>query len=106
MADHSENTARRIELADLPSAAPKGRTLLDENHELIKNIKVRLSVSIGRGTLTVKELLNLKEGSVVTLDRGTQEPVDLLLDGKLVARGELIAVGDNFGVRISEVLGG
>lgn len=95
-------TARRIELTDL-SAGAEGRQILDQNHELIRNIKVRLTVSVGKCALTVKDLLGLKEGSVLTLDKGTREPVDILLDGKLVARGDLVAIGDSFGVRISEV---
>jgi len=99
-----EQTARHIELTDLPPAAGKGRPIIDEHHELIRSIKVRLTVSVGTCTLTVKDLLSLKEGSVVTLDKGTREPVDVMLDGRIVARGDLIAVGDSFGVRISEVL--
>lgn len=98
-----EQVARRIELTDLEPTMGKGHPVFDENHELIRNIKVRLTVAVGTCALTVKDLLGLKEGSVLTLDKGTREPVDLLLDGKIVARGELIAIGDNFGVRISEV---
>lgn len=99
-----EQTARRIELSDLQPVSGKGRSILDENHEIIRNIKVRLTVSVGKCTLTVRDLLGLKEGSVLTLDKETREPVDILLDGKLIARGDLIAIGDSFGVRISEIL--
>ena len=99
----AENTVPRIELTRLEANGSKGRTLFDENHELIQNIKVRVAVSIGKCELTVKELLGLKEDAVLTLDKETREPVDILLDGKLVARGHLVAVGDNFGVRISEI---
>lgn len=99
-----EQVARRIELTDLELATGKGRPIFDENHDLIRNIKVRLTVAVGACTVTVKDLLSLNEGSVLTLDKGTREPVDVLLDGKIVARGDLIAVGDNFGVRISEVV--
>ena len=99
-----EQTARRIELTNLHPVSGKGRPVLDENHEIIRNIKVRVTVSVGKCTLTVRDLLDLKEGAVLTLDKETREPVDILLDGKLIARGDLIAVGDSFGVRISEVL--
>lgn len=98
-----EQTARRIELTDLQPASSKGRPILDENYEIVRNVKVRLTVSVGKCTLTVKDLLGLKEGAVLTLDKDTREPVDIMLDGKLIARGNLIAVGDSFGVRISEI---
>jgi len=52
----------------------------------------------------VKELFELKENSILTLDSGTREAVEVLLDGKVVARGMLVAVGDSFGVQISEVV--
>jgi flagellar motor switch protein FliN len=98
-----ENAVRGIELTELEADADKGRTLLDENHELIRAIKVRVSVSVGKCELTVKDLLALKEDAVLTLDKDTRAPVDILLDGKLIARGHLVAVDDNFGVRVSEI---
>ena len=60
--------------------------------------------SPGRCELSVKELFELKESSVLTLDSGTRETVDVLLDGKVVARGTLVAAGDSFGVQVTEVL--
>lgn len=101
---NTENTVRRIELTELERDAVSGGTLFDENNELIRNIKVRLSVCVGKCELTVKELLALKEESVLSLDKESNEPVDIMLDGKLVARGQLVAVEDNFGVRISEIV--
>ncbi|OZG74837.1 flagellar motor switch protein [Hahella sp. CCB-MM4] len=71
--------------------------------ELVKNVKVSLSVELGKATLTVDELTHLKEQSVVKMDKLVDEPIDLLLDGKTVARGKLVAVGDVFGVQITEI---
>jgi flagellar motor switch protein FliN len=104
MKANADNAVRRIELTELEPTTGKGRTLIDENGELIKNIKVRLSVSVGKCELTVKDLLGLREESVLTLDRGTKDPVDIYLDGRLIARGHLVAVDDAFGVRISEIV--
>ena len=110
MADESmavaknERHVRGVELAELPPGSTRGKTLLDENNELLNNVKVRLSVSVGTCELTVKDLLALKEDVVLSLSKDTHEPVDVILDGKLIARGHLVAVDDSFGVRISEII--
>jgi flagellar motor switch protein FliN/FliY len=65
-------------------------------------VKVRLRVSVGQATLSIGELLALKEGGVLKLDAALDLPVEILLDDKVVARGQLVAVDDNFGVRITE----
>lgn len=101
----AENTkpVQKIRLAGLDPAESHGRHLLDRNLDLIRNVKVNLTVTAGRCELSVKELFDLKENSVLALDKSTRDPVDVMLDGKVVARGTLVAVGDSFGVRISEI---
>jgi len=99
-----DRTVRGVELSELPARSAKGRTLVDENSELLKNVKVRLSASVGTCELTVKDLLALKEESVLRLTKNTHEPVDVTLDGKLIARGHLVAADNSFGVRISEII--
>jgi len=98
------NTVQSIELGELEQGATNGRTLIDENNELIGNVKVRLSVCVGACELTIRDIHDLKEATVLTLDKDTREPVDVTLDGQLVARGHLVAVDDSFGVRISEIV--
>ncbi len=71
--------------------------------DLVKNVKVSLSVELGKATLTVDELSNLTEGSVVKMDKIVDEPIDLTLDGKVVARGALVAVDDVFGIQVTEI---
>lgn len=93
-----------LKLSELPPAEAAGKRLLGENLELIRNLKVRLAVSVGRCELTVKELFELRESMVLTLDKDTREPVEISLDGKVVARGSLVAVDDSFGVRITEIV--
>lgn len=100
----AEPSVRNVELTELTEGSGRGRMLFDEHNELLKNVKVRLSVSVGECELTVRDLLELKEESVLTLARDTKEPVDVTLDGKLIARGHLVAVDDNFGVRITEIV--
>ena len=93
----------RIELPDLENGKTGAVELLLNNLDVIKNIKVKLSVCLGEGELRVEELFDLKQDSIVKLDRPTHAPVDLMLDGRVVARGELVAVDDNFGIRITEI---
>lgn len=71
--------------------------------DLLRDIPVTLDARLGQAEMTVAELMALKSGSVVTLDRSVADHVDLHLNGVLVARGEIVAVGDQFGVRIIEI---
>lgn len=71
---------------------------------VIGDIELDVTLELGRAELKVEELLALREGSVVTLDKEAGEPIDLLANGKLVARGEVIVVDDKFCVRICEVV--
>ena len=67
-------------------------------------VPVDLSVEIGRTRMTVGETLELHEGSVITLDRMAGEPVDLLVNGTLIGRGEVVVIDEQFGIRLTEVL--
>jgi flagellar motor switch protein FliN/FliY len=69
-------------------------------------VPVDLSVEIGRTRMTVGEALELREGSVVTLDRLAGEPVDLLVNGTPIARGEVVVIDEQFGLRLTEVISG
>ena len=71
---------------------------------LIAGVEVRLEAVIGAATMTVAELMKLEKGSAVTLESSLERDVELRLNGVAVARGELVAVGDNYGVRIVEIL--
>jgi flagellar motor switch protein FliN/FliY len=69
-------------------------------------IPMELSVEIGRTRMTVGETLDLRAGSIVTLDRLAGEPVDLLVNGTPIARGEVIVIDEQFGLRVTEILDG
>ncbi len=90
-----------IELDELP-AGEAGASLVNENMDLIKDVKVTLQVVVGGAEISVGELFALGDASIVKLDRDVAAPVDVLLNGKVVARGALVVVDDNFGVRITE----
>lgn len=69
-------------------------------------IPVRVAVEIGRTRITLAELVKLAPGSLLTLDRDAHEPVDILVNGQIVARGEVVTVGEQYGVRVTDVLKG
>lgn len=71
---------------------------------LIQDIDVRLTVELGRSQMTLREVLSLAEDSVVTLDRLVDEPLDVMVNGKLIARGEVVSEGNRFGLRILELV--
>jgi flagellar motor switch protein FliN/FliY len=74
------------------------------NIDLLAGLEMNVSVELGRTDLTVAEVLAMGPGSVVELDRLAGEPVDILVNDRLIARGEVVVVDENFGVRVVEVL--
>lgn len=72
--------------------------------DLIMDIPVKLTVELGRTRMTIKELLRLSQGSVVALDGLAGEPLDILINGYLIAQGEVVVVADKYGVRITDII--
>lgn len=70
----------------------------------VLDIPVELTAEIGRTRMTIREALAIGPGSIVSLERAAGEPVDLLANGRLIARGEVIAIDEEYGLRITEVL--
>ena len=80
-------------------------TFQTRGFDLLKDVDVRLTVELGRTEMKLKDVLSLTEESVVMLDRLTDELLDVMVNGKLIARGEVVEQGDRFGLRIVEMLG-
>ena len=74
------------------------------NLDLLLNVSLEVTAELGKAKMNVRDILKLGTGSVVELDRLAGGPVDLLVNHKLVARGEVIAIDENFGVRITELI--
>ena len=72
---------------------------------MLFDVPLQISAELGRASLSIKEILQLVPGSVVELDKLAGEPVDLLVNGKLIAKGEVVVTDENFGVRIIEIIG-
>lgn len=75
-----------------------------EKMELILDIPVVVTVEIGRTKMTIRNLLQLNQGGIVALDRLAGEPLDVLVNGTLVAHGEVVVVNDKFGVRLTDIV--
>jgi len=86
-----------------PGAPPADEPLVGLDSAVFRHVQVALRVRLGEISMSVEELLTLKSGAVLTLDRLLSEPVELFLNDALVARGEIVAVEDNFAVRLVEV---
>ena len=82
-----------------------GAAQLPPNLELLLDVQMALTVELGRTKKYVKEILSLGEGSIIELDKLAGEPVDLLVNGKLIARGEVVVIDENFGVRVTDIVG-
>ena len=80
-------------------------TIHTRGFELLREVDVRLSVELGRTEMKLKDVLALSEDSVVMLDRLTDELLDVLVNSTLIARGEIVAEGNRFGLRIVEMAG-
>jgi flagellar motor switch protein FliN/FliY len=72
--------------------------------DLLLDVPLDLSVELGRARMSIQDLLNLSPGSVIELDKVAGEPLDFMVNGRLVARGEAVVVNDKFGVRITDIV--
>ncbi|WP_375057630.1 flagellar motor switch protein FliN [Zobellella sp. DQSA1] len=100
-----EPQVRRAELddfsdADAPPLTGEERRKLDA----ILDIPVTISMEVGRSQISIRNLLQLNQGSVVELDRLAGEPLDVMVNGTLIAHGEVVVVNDKFGIRLTDVI--
>jgi flagellar motor switch protein FliN len=102
-------TAMQYSSFDSPAehVAPLGGRAEEEPTGLqrLRDVSVELAVEIGRTRMTIGEALELGPGAFVTLDRLAGEPVDLLVNGRPIARGEVVVIDEEFGLRITEIIG-
>lgn len=98
-----EESAKTVELDTFDAeddAAPNENPDLD----VILDIPVKISMEVGGTAITIRNLLQLNQGSVVELDRFAGEPLDVLVNGTLIAHGEVVVVNDKFGIRMTDVI--
>ncbi|MBG60106.1 MAG: flagellar motor switch protein FliN [Peredibacter sp.] len=75
-----------------------------QNLDFILDIPLKVSVELGRASVVIKDLLQLGQGSVLELDKLAGEPLEVLVNGKLVARGEVVVVNEKFGIRLTDII--
>ena len=99
MAEETENQTE----ASTEGAKSAERVSVD-NLRVLENIDVTLTVEVGQTEIKIRDLLRLNEGSVIELDRLAGDPLDILVNGTIIARGEVVMVGERFGIRFSEIV--
>jgi flagellar motor switch protein FliN/FliY len=100
----ASETAETVELEDLQEDSDSISG--EEKHKLdaILDIPVTISMEVGRSHISIRNLLQLNQGSVVELDRVAGEALDVLVNGTLIAHGEVVVVNDKFGIRLTDVI--
>ena len=89
---------------EIEASGDAEKTVGIENLKVLENIDVELTVEVGRTEITIRELLRLNEGSVVELDRLAGDPLDILVNNTKIAKGEVVMIGERFGVRFGEIV--
>ena len=90
------------ELNDGP--APPQKKGADVNLELVLDVPVDVALRVGSTDISIRDLVALVEGSVISLDKGASEPMDVMVNGMLIAHGEIVVVDDKFGVHLTDVI--
>lgn len=100
-ADAEKETADKAGFDELTDESTHGS---DVNLDVVLDIPVNLSMEIGRTKISIRNLLQLNQGSVVELERLAGEPMDVLVNGTLIARGEVVVVNEKFGIRLTDII--
>ncbi|MGI2259481.1 flagellar motor switch protein FliN [Shewanella sp. GXUN23E] len=104
MAEQIEEEAKAVELDELKDESTKLSAEDQSKLDAILDIPVTISMEVGRSFINIRNLLQLNQGSVVELDRVAGEPLDVMVNGTLIAHGEVVVVNDKFGIRLTDVI--
>ncbi|MCH7704815.1 MAG: flagellar motor switch protein FliN [Planctomycetes bacterium] len=98
-------TAENASPVELPELAPDVDGAVGPNRmSMLNDVKLRVKIELGKTRMRIEDVLKLGDGSVVELDKLAGDPVDVFVNGRLIARGEVLVLNDNFCVRINEVM--
>lgn len=98
------STTPSVKGVQLPNLTPTGSSAEAQNISLLMDVSMELTVELGRTRWQVKDILGMGEGTIVELDKLAGEPVDILVNHNLIARGEVVVIDENFGVRVTEIV--
>jgi flagellar motor switch protein FliN/FliY len=101
---NESTSAREMADAEVLMSAPAAAVARDVNLDVILDVPVTLSLEVGRSRLPIRSLLQLNQGSVVELERASGEPLDVYVNGTLVAHGQVVVVNEKFGIRLTDVV--
>ena len=106
MAEETENqTADSGPASQTTSGGAGGPSKVTaENLRVLENVEVQMTVEVGNTEIKIRDLLRLNEGAVIELDRLAGDPLDILVNGTMIAKGEIVMVGERFGVRFTEIV--
>jgi flagellar motor switch protein FliN len=104
MAEQAIEEAQQIELDELVDDSKPITKEEAAKLDSILDIPVTISMEVGRSFISIRNLLQLNQGSVVELDRVAGEPLDVMVNGTLIAHGEVVVVNDKFGIRLTDVI--
>ena len=90
-------TENAVEQGETPQASA-------QNLRMLENIEVKLTVEVGGTRISIRDILKLNEGSVIELDRMAGEHLDILVNGTLLAKGEIVLIGESLGIRFTEII--
>ena len=100
-----QEAVERASFQDLqPEAAAAAAAAGEKNLDVILDVPVTIAMEIGRAAISIRNLLQLNQGSVVELDRLAGEPLDVMINGTLIAHGEVVVVNERFGIRLTDVV--
>jgi len=100
----AEQQAPAVERAGFEQLQDEGGVNLSPELDVILDIPVTVSMEVGNTEITIRNLLQLNQGSVIELDRMAGEPLDVLVNGTLIAHGEVVVVNEKFGIRLTDVV--
>ncbi len=99
-----DDADEKVEMEQFQTGSPLDEGENPVNFDVIMDVPVNISMEIGRTSINIRNLLQLNQGSIVELDRLAGEPLDVLVNGTLIARGEVVVVNEKFGIRLTDVI--
>jgi len=99
--NYQQTPVRGVQFPDIANFSADGQ---ESNINLLMDVHMEMTVELGRTKKSIKEILGMGEGTVIELDKLAGEAVDVLVNGQLIAKGEVVVIDENFGVRVTEII--